>query len=82
VELEGVVEGKKEMKQISGVKGHVVGIGQHRLPQIDVRVPQRPFAAGVGVDQNLAQGVVEIQDVAEVEILRGKQDIRKEQHSE
>ena len=69
VKLEGVVEGQKEMKQVRRVKGHVVRVGQHRLPEIDVRVPKRKLASGIRFDHYLMQWIMESQDVAEKEVL-------------
>ena len=50
-------------QELSRVKSHAVGIGQQGLTQLDVRIPQRPFAAGAGFCHQLLQGEVKIRNI-------------------
>src|SRR5205823_5952686 len=45
------------------------------------RIPERKLPPGVRVDHHLMQGIMKVQDVPKVEVLRRKNRIRKEQNS-
>ena len=81
VQLEGVVKRQKKMKQVRRVKGHVVRVGQHRLPQVDIRIPQRKLPPCVRVDHYLMEWIMKIQNVPKVEVFGRKQGIPKERDS-
>ena len=59
----------------------MVRVGQHRLPQVNVRVPERELALGVRFNHHLVKWIMKIQDVAEIEILGRENRIEKEQYA-
>ena len=75
MKLERVIKGQEEVKEIGGIEGQVVGIGQQRLPEENVGIPERKFSAGVRVDQHLPQRIMKIENVPKVKILGRKERI-------
>ena len=75
MKLECVIKGHEEVKKICGIEGQVVGIGQQRLPEEDIGIPEREFSAGVRVDQHLPQRIMKIENVPKVKILGRKERI-------
>src|SRR5439155_14942113 len=75
MKLECVIKGHEEVKKICGIEGQVVGIGQQRLPEENVGIPEREFSACVRVDQHLPQRIMKIENVPKVKILGRKERI-------
>lgn len=68
------------MEQVGGIEGHAVRIGKQRLAKIDEGVPEWKFSSSIRRNEDLAQGILEIEGVPEVKVLRSEKDIGKEEN--
>ena len=70
------------MEKIGRIECHVIRVRQHRLSEINIWIPQRELAPGKGVNRNMPQRIVKIEDVPEIKAFRGKKGVVKKQNSQ
>ena len=72
------LKGKELKEKLRRIESHGVGIRQEWLPQLNVRIPQRPFPTGVGLCDQFFQRVVKEGDIPEIERLIRKESVPKQ----